>query len=82
MTTDDETEAANRMQAAFEAVHEAVLRLLQYVVLAAAGVTGELGADVAQAGRMDVEPILADVTRSWGRPAPAITSYCGPQSSP
>ena len=29
MTTDDETEAANRMQAAFEAVHEAVLRLLQ-----------------------------------------------------
>ena len=29
MTTHDETEAANRMQAAFEAVHEAVTRLLQ-----------------------------------------------------
>ena len=29
ITTDDKTEAANRTRAAFEAVHEAVLRLLQ-----------------------------------------------------
>ena len=49
-TDDDETEAANQMEAAAEAIREAVLRLLQegevdpqYVVLAAAGVTGELG---------------------------------------
>jgi hypothetical protein len=68
MTTDDETEAANRMRAAFEAVHEAVLRLLQegeidpqYIVLAAAGVTGELGADIAQAGGMGAEELLADL---------------------
>jgi hypothetical protein len=45
---DDETEAANQMEAAAEAIREAVLRLLeageidpQYVALAAAGVTGE-----------------------------------------
>ena len=68
MTTDDETEAANRMQAAFEAVHEAVARLLQegehdpqHLVLALARATGELGADIAQAGGMEAEELLDDL---------------------
>jgi hypothetical protein len=68
MTTDDETEAANQMEAAVEAIREAVLRLLeagevdpQYVVLAAAQVTGELGADIAQAGGMEAEELLDDL---------------------
>src|SRR4051794_15656098 len=69
-TDDDETEAANRMQAAFEAVHEAVLRLLregahdpQYLALALAlaRATGELGADIAQAGGMEGEELLDDL---------------------
>ncbi len=68
MTTHDETEAANRMQAAFEAVHEAVTRLLQggehdpqHLVLALARATGELGADIAQAGGMVAEELLDDL---------------------
>ena len=77
MTTDDETGAATRMEAATEAIHEAVLRLLQegevdpqYVVLAAAGVTGELGADIARIGDVDLETVLgdlADLVREAGR---------------
>jgi len=50
-------------------VQKAVLRLLQdgevhpqLVVLAMARVAGELGAGIAQAGGMDLETILADVT--------------------
>ena len=68
MTTDDETEAANQMEAAAEAIREAVLRLLeageidpQYVVLAAAGVVGELGADIARLGDVDLETVLGDL---------------------
>src|SRR4051794_5037429 len=68
MTTDDETEAANQMEAAVEAIREAVLRLLeageidpQYVVLAAAGVTGELGADIVRIGDVDLEMVLGDL---------------------
>jgi len=77
MTTDDETEAANQMEVATEAIREAVLRLLQegevdpqYVVLAAAGVTGELGADIARLGDVDLETVLgdlADLVREAGR---------------
>jgi hypothetical protein len=77
MTTDDETEAANQMEVATEAIREAVLRLLQegevdpqYVVLAAAGVTGELGADIARIGDVDLETVLrdlADLVREAGR---------------
>jgi hypothetical protein len=77
MTTDDETEAANQMEAAVEAIREAVLRLLeagevdpQYVVLAAAQVTGELGADIARIGDVDLEMVLgdlADLVREAGR---------------
>ena len=62
MTTDDETEAANRMQAAVEAVREAVLRLLQLAILAAARATGELGADIARLGDVDLETVLGDLT--------------------
>jgi len=68
MTTDDETGAANHMQAAFEAVHEAVTKLLQegehdpqHLVLALARATGELGADIAQAGGMAAEELLNDL---------------------
>jgi hypothetical protein len=68
MTTDDGTEAANRMRAAFEAVHEAVTRLLregehdpQHLVLALARATGELGADIAQAGGMEAGELLDDL---------------------
>jgi len=50
MTTDDESGAASQMEAAMEAIREAVLRLLeageidpQYVALATAGVTGRRG---------------------------------------
>jgi hypothetical protein len=74
---DDETEAANQMEAAAEAIREAVLRLLeageidpQYVALAAAGVTGELGADIARLGGVDLETVLgdlADLVREAGR---------------
>jgi hypothetical protein len=68
MTTDNETEAVDQMQAAFEAVHEAVTRLLQegvhdpqHLVLALARATGELGADIAQAGGMGAEELLDDL---------------------
>ena len=68
MTTDDETEAANQMEAATEAIREAVLRLLQggevdpqFVVMAAARVTGELGADIARLGDVDLEMVLGDL---------------------
>ena len=68
MTTDDETEAENQMEIATEAIREAVLRLLQegevdpqYIVLAAAGVTGELGADIARLGEVDLETVLGDL---------------------
>jgi hypothetical protein len=84
MTTDDETEAANRMRAAFEAVHEAVLRLLQegehdpqHLVLALARATGELGADIAQAGGMEAEELLddlAELVRLAGRVPPVTGS--------
>jgi len=77
MTTDDEIEAANQMEVATEAIRGAVLRLLQegevdpqYVVLAAAGVTGELGADIARIGDVDLETVLrdlADLVREAGR---------------
>jgi hypothetical protein len=69
MTTDDESGAEARMETAAEAIRETVLRLLQegevdpqYVALAVARVAGELGAGIAQAGDMDLEAILADVT--------------------
>jgi hypothetical protein len=75
--TDDETEAENQMEIATEAIREAVLRLLQegkidpqYIVLAAAGVTGELGADIARLGDVDLETVLgdlADLVREAGR---------------
>src|SRR4051794_19964689 len=68
MTTDDETEAENRMQAAFEAVHEVVTKLLQegehdpqHLALALARATGELGADIAQAGGMEAGELLDDL---------------------
>src|SRR3954454_8762268 len=77
MTTDDETRAEAQMEAAAEAIREAVLRLLQegevdpqYVALAAAGVTGELGADIARLGEVDLETVLgdlADLVREAGR---------------
>ena len=77
MVNDDETEAANQMEVATEAIREAVLRLLQegevdpqFVVLAAAGVTGELGADIARIGDVDLETVLgdlADLVREAGR---------------
>jgi hypothetical protein len=77
MVNDDETGAETRMEAAAEAIREAVLRLLQegeidpqYVVPAAAGVTGELGADIARLGDVDLETILgdlADLVREAGR---------------
>ena len=57
------------MDLATEGVRKAVLRLLrdgevhpQLVVLAVARVAGELGAGIAQAGGMDLEAVLADVT--------------------
>ena len=57
-----------QMQAAYEAVHEAVTRLLQggehdpqHLVLALARATGELGADIAQAGGMEAEELLGDL---------------------
>jgi hypothetical protein len=64
---------ANSIQWFFEpdetSLWRAVLRLLQdgdvypqLVVLAVARVAGELGAGIAQAGDMDLEAILADVT--------------------
>jgi hypothetical protein len=77
MTTDDETRAEAQIEAAAEAIREAVLQLLQegkidpqYIVLAAAGVTGELGADVARLGDVDLETVLgdlADLVREAGR---------------
>src|SRR6059058_3957139 len=72
MMIDDETEVRDleaQMCLAMERVQKAVLRLLQdgevhpqLVVLAVARVAGELGAGIAQAGEMDLEMILADVT--------------------
>ena len=69
-----------QMQAAFEAVHEAVTRLLRagehdprHLVLALARATGELGADIAQAGGMRAEEILgdlADLVREAGQDYP------------
>src|SRR3954466_6528340 len=70
---DDETEVQRDLEAqmdlAMEGVRKAVLRLLQdgevhpqLVVLAVARVAGEMGASIAQAGGMDLETILADVT--------------------
>jgi len=56
--------------AAAEAIRGAVLRLLQHVALAAAGVTGELGADIARLGDVDLETVLgnlADLVREAGR---------------
>ena len=57
-----------QMRAAFEAVHEAVTLLLQggehdpqHLVLALARATGELGADIAQAGGMEAEELLDDL---------------------
>jgi hypothetical protein len=77
MTTDDETRAEARMEAAAEAIREAVLRLLEagevdprFVVMAAARVTGELGADIARLGDVDLETVLgdvADLAREAGR---------------
>jgi hypothetical protein len=74
---DDESGAEAQMEAAAEAIREAVLLLLQegkidpqYIVLAAAGVTGELGADVARLGDVDLETVLgdlADLVREAGR---------------
>jgi glycine/D-amino acid oxidase-like deaminating enzyme len=72
MMIDDEAEVRDleaQMHLAMEGVQKAVLRLLQdgdvhpqLVVLAVARVAGELGAGIAQAGDMDLETILADVT--------------------
>src|SRR3954454_2815206 len=77
MTTDDETEADAQIEAATEAIREAVLRLLEagevdprFVVMAAAGVTGELGADIARLGDVDLGTVLgdlADLVREAGR---------------
>ena len=77
MVNDDESGAEARMEAATEAIREAVLRLLeagevdpQYVVLASARVTGELGADIARLGDVDLEMVLgdlADLVREAGR---------------
>ena len=68
MTTDDEIEAANQMEAAAEAIRGAVLRLLEagevdprFVVMAAARVTGELGADIARIGEVELEVVLGDL---------------------
>jgi len=67
MTDDDETEAEAQMEAAAEAIREAVLLLLQegevdpqYIVLAAR-VAGELGADIARLGEVDLETVLGDL---------------------
>jgi hypothetical protein len=72
------------MRAAFEAVHEAVLELLregehdpQHLVLALARATGELGADIAQAGGMEAEELLddlAELVRLVGREPPVAGS--------
>jgi hypothetical protein len=77
MTTDDETGPEAQMQAAMEAIRAAALRLLQegevdpqLVMLAAARVTGELGASAALVDGMDPEAILgdlADFVRHAGR---------------
>jgi hypothetical protein len=60
--------AEAQMETATEVIREAVLRLLeegkidpQYIVLAAAGVTGELGADIARLGDVDLETVLGDL---------------------
>jgi hypothetical protein len=73
-----------QMQAAFEAVHEAVERLLregehdpQHLVLALARATGELGADIAQAGGMGAEELLddlAELVRLAGQEPPVAGS--------
>jgi hypothetical protein len=60
--------------AVLDAGQAAVLRLLEvdprFVVMAAARVTGELGADVARLGDVDLETVLgdlADLVREAGR---------------
>ena len=73
----EQRELERQMEAATEAIRAAALRLLQegevdpqYVVLAAAGVTGELGADIARLGDVDLETVLgdlADLVREAGR---------------
>jgi len=65
MTDDDETEAEAQMEAAAEAIREAVLLQEgevdpQYIVLAAR-VAGELGADIARLGEVDLETVLGDL---------------------
>ena len=78
--TEDEAEGRDlgrRMDAATDAIRAAALRLLQgggvdsqLVILAAARVTGELGASAALADGMDPEAILgdlADFVRHVGR---------------
>ena len=77
MTTDDESEAANRMQAAFEAVHEAVLRLLQegehdpqHLVLALAG-HGRARGGHRPAGGMEGRGLLDDLAEPSASPGGA-----------
>ncbi len=87
------------MQAAYEAVHEAVTRLLQggehdpqHLVLALARATGELGADIAQAGGMEAEELLGDLAElvrlagqepRWpGAPEPGGAARRGPAPGP
>jgi hypothetical protein len=72
MMIDNEAEVRDleaQIDLAMEGVRKAVLQLLQdgdvhpqLVVLAVARIAGELGAGIAQAGGMDLEAILADVT--------------------
>src|SRR3954469_12881741 len=72
MMIDNEAEVRDleaQIDLAMEGVRKAVLQLLQdgdvhpqLVVLAVARIAGELGAAIAQAGGMDLEAILADVT--------------------
>ena len=73
-----------QMQAAFEAVHEAVAAAAaegehdpHHLVLALARATGELGADIAQAGGMEAEELLndlAELVRLAGEEPPAAGS--------
>ena len=92
MTTDDETEAANQMEVATEAIREAVLRLLrllregevdpQYVVLAAAGVTGELGRTSPASATWTSRRSWA-TSRTWcGRPAGRTPRTCRSPGAP
>jgi hypothetical protein len=77
MTMMDDDELEQPMQTALDGVRAAVMRPLQedevppqLVVLAVARVTGELGADIAHAGGVEVETVLsdlADLVRHAGR---------------